>query len=64
MHYGQLRRRGRIDESSVEAAADSSPLSMEQRLIEIKKRHELLKREIANIHKALESETDDDSSSS
>jgi hypothetical protein len=61
MHYGQLRRRGRIEESEADVASERSGLSLEQRLVEIKKRHELLKREIANIHKALESESDDDS---
>ena len=59
-HYGQLRRRGSIEDMPGAAAA-APLLSREQRLIEIKKRHEFLKREIASIHKALESETGDDS---
>ncbi len=60
-HYGQLRRRGRIEDMPGDASAAAPLLSREQRLVEIKKRHELLKREIATIHKALESETGHDS---
>jgi hypothetical protein len=60
MHYGQLRRRGRIEELPGAAAEATPLLSRDQRLVEIKKRHELLKREIASIHKALASEPDDD----
>lgn len=64
-HYGQLRRRGRIEETpaagaSAPAAAPSGPtLNKERRLLEIMKRHEVIKKEIANIHKELESEVDD-----
>ncbi len=57
MHYGQLRRRGNVEEVPEDEVAEASGLSLDQRLVEIKKRHELLKREIASIHKALESET-------
>lgn len=60
MHYGQLRRRGSIEEVPEEEVAEASSLSLEQRLVEIKKRHELLKREIASIHEALESESGPD----
>jgi hypothetical protein len=61
MHYGQLRRRGRIEDEPAVMASARPTLSRDQRLIEIKKRHEMLKREIASIHRALESESDDDS---
>ncbi len=57
-HYGQLRRRGRIEDMPGDASVAAPLLSRDQRLIEIKKRHESLKREIATIHRALESETD------
>lgn len=60
-HYGQLRRRGRIEDMPGDTSAAAPSLSREQRLVEIKKRHEFLKREMATIHKALESETDDPS---
>jgi hypothetical protein len=59
-HYGQLRRRGRIESLSESPGGKPPLLSREQRLVEIMKRHELLKKEIANIHKELESEVDDD----
>jgi hypothetical protein len=58
MHYGQLRRRRKADESAEGASATPAALSLEQRLVEIKKRHEIFKQEIASIHRALESETD------
>ena len=60
MHYGQLRRHGRIEDVPAAESAASAPLTKEQRLIEIKKRHEIIKKEIASIHKALESESDED----
>jgi hypothetical protein len=63
MHYGQLRRRGHLEEVPGADAAAGSSLSLDQRLVEIKKRHELLKREIANIHRTLESESDADTES-
>jgi hypothetical protein len=59
-HYGQLRRRGRIEELPESPGGKAPLLSRERRLVEIMKRHELLKKEIANIHKELESEVDDD----
>ena len=58
MHYGQLRRRGNVEELPDDEVAEAPALSLDQRLVEIKKRHELLKREIASIHQALESETE------
>jgi hypothetical protein len=60
MHYGQLRRHGRIEDVPVAETSSGTPLTREQRLIEIKKRHEIIKKEIASIHKALESESDED----
>jgi len=59
-HYGQLRRRGRIEELPGAAGGKVPQLSKERRLVEIMKRHELLKKEIASIHKELESQADDD----
>ena len=59
-HYGQLRRRGRIEELPGAAGGKVPQLSKERRLVEIMKRHELLKKEIASIHKELESEANDD----
>jgi hypothetical protein len=58
MHYGQLRRRGNVVELPESEVVEAAALSLDQRLVEIKKRHELLKREIANIHRTLESESD------
>lgn len=59
-HYGQLRRRGSIEGLPEDAAGQGPVLSPEHRLLEIKKRHEILKKEIASIHKALESESSSD----
>jgi hypothetical protein len=61
MHYGQLRRSGRLEDAPGAEAAGGRTLSLDQRLVEIKKRHELLKREIASIHRTLESESNVDS---
>lgn len=58
-HYGQLRRKGGI----MDQPAGPGPgrvLTREQRLVEIRKRHELFKKEIASIHQALASEPDED----
>jgi hypothetical protein len=59
MHYGQLRRHGSIEPVAAGAggAVPTVVLSHEQRLVEIKKRHEILKREIASINEALDSES-------
>ncbi|HOX07923.1 MAG TPA: hypothetical protein PK280_16105 [Planctomycetota bacterium] len=60
-HYGQLRRRGSIEEGAPASDAQPAvPFNREKRLAEIMKRHEILKKEIANIHKELESEADED----
>jgi hypothetical protein len=59
-HYGQLRRRGRIEEPAAGGEGPAVPFNKERRLAEIMKRHEILKKEIANIHKELESEVDED----
>jgi hypothetical protein len=59
-HYGQLRRRGRIEEPAPAKGGEVVTVNKERRLAEIMKRHEVLKKEIANIHKELESEADED----
>ena len=58
-HYGQLRRKGSIEEPPPsQPEGEAVRVSKERRLLKIMKRHEILKKEIANIHKELESEVD------
>jgi hypothetical protein len=58
-HYGQLRRHGTITGEGGEADGKGG-LSKDRRLLEIIKRHEILKKEISSIHKELESEAHED----
>jgi hypothetical protein len=65
LHYGQLRRTGKVDASvsSTNRAGENDSgvagvLSLEERLRLLKSRHELIKKEIENVHEVLASEDD------
>ena len=59
-HYGQLRRHGTVGPEGGEADGKTATLSRDRRLLEIIKRHDILKKEISSIHKELESEAHED----
>ena len=59
-HYGQLRRHGGVLGEGGEPDGKPVVLTKDRRLVEIIKRHEILKKEISSIHKELESEAHED----
>ena len=60
-HYGQIRRHGHVEDLPGETGEKQpAALSKDRRLLEIVKRHEILKKEIASIHKELEAQVDEE----